>query len=195
MDKRLIIIHQSDIIRKGIWAILRETFRHEFILLNNISRLDDYSGFSNTNLYIFIQDELINKSSDKFINDTFESSNNIYLIPILNDIAIKSDKNIHINEDANDIISKIKKLTEANEELSSQLSELSVREKDVLTQVAMGLSNKEIADKLFISIHTVITHRKHITDKLGIKSISGLTVYAILNKLINTDNIDPASLI
>lgn len=195
MDKRLIIIHQSDIIRKGIWAILRETFRHEFILLNNISGLDDYSGFSNTNLYLFIQDELINKSSDKFINDTFESSNNIYLIPILNDIAIKSDKNIHINEDANDIISKIKKLTEANEELSSQLSELSVREKDVLTQVAMGLSNKEIADKLFISIHTVITHRKHITDKLGIKSISGLTVYAILNKLINTDNIDPASLI
>ena len=59
----------------------------------------------------------------------------------------------------------------------------------------MGYANKEIAEKLFISIHTVISHRKNITDKLGIKSISGLTVYAILNKLIDTENIDPATLI
>ena len=61
--------------------------------------------------------------------------------------------------------------------------------------VALGNSNKEIAEKLFISIHTVISHRKNITEKLGIKSISGLTVYAILNKLIDTNSIDPEQLI
>lgn len=67
--------------------------------------------------------------------------------------------------------------------------ELSPREKLVLKQVAVGLTNKEIADKLFISAHTVISHRKNITRKLGIKTVSGLTVYAILNKLISMEDI------
>ena len=51
--------------------------------------------------------------------------------------------------------------------------------------VARGLTNKEIAEDLFISTHTVITHRKNIVRKLGIKTVSGLTVYAILNKIID----------
>lgn len=62
---------------------------------------------------------------------------------------------------------------------------LSAREIDILKEVALGYSNKEIADRLFISINTVITHRKNITDKLGIKTISGLTVYALMNNLID----------
>ena len=74
-------------------------------------------------------------------------------------------------------------------------SELTAREKDVLNLVALGHSNKEIADKLFISIHTVISHRKNITEKLGIKSISGLTVYAMLNKIIDTDQMNTDQLI
>ena len=59
----------------------------------------------------------------------------------------------------------------------------------------MGFANKEIADKLFISIHTVISHRKNITEKLGIKSISGLTVYAIMNNLLDLEDINPEELI
>ena len=55
---------------------------------------------------------------------------------------------------------------------------------DVLKLVAKGLTNKEIADELNLSVHTVITHRKNITSKTNIKSISGLTIYAMLNKLI-----------
>lgn len=72
---------------------------------------------------------------------------------------------------------------------SSQNSVLSARETDILKEVAMGYSNKEIADRLFISINTVITHRKNITEKLGIKTISGLTVYALLNQLISPENV------
>lgn len=68
-------------------------------------------------------------------------------------------------------------------------SEISDREKDVLRLVAMGLTNKEIAEKLYISTHTVITHRKNITAKLGIKTIAGLSVYAVINKLISIDDI------
>lgn len=61
---------------------------------------------------------------------------------------------------------------------------ISHREKEVLRLVAVGLTNKEIGDKLFISSHTVITHRKNITAKLGIKTIAGLTMYALINHLI-----------
>ena len=54
---------------------------------------------------------------------------------------------------------------------------LSAREIEVLVLITKGLINKEIADKLNISLTTVITHRKNITEKLGIKSVSGLTIY------------------
>jgi len=64
-------------------------------------------------------------------------------------------------------------------------NKISERESAVLACVAKGLTNKEIAEKLFISAHTVITHRKNIVRKLGIKTVSGLTVYAILNKIID----------
>lgn len=54
---------------------------------------------------------------------------------------------------------------------------------EVLILITKGLINKEIADKLHISLTTVISHRKNITEKLGIKSVSGLTVYAVMNSL------------
>ena len=50
--------------------------------------------------------------------------------------------------------------------------------------------NKEIADKLSISIYTVITHRKNITRKTGIKTVAGLTVYALLGGLIDMNSIE-----
>ena len=67
---------------------------------------------------------------------------------------------------------------------------LSEREKDVLIQIVRGLSNKEIADVLCISMHTVISHRKHITAKLNIHSTAGLTVYAIVNHLVDLSNLE-----
>lgn len=67
---------------------------------------------------------------------------------------------------------------------------LSERERDVLVQIVKGLSNKEIADTLCISVHTVITHRKNITRKLNIHSTAGLTIYAIVNKLVNINNLE-----
>ena len=67
---------------------------------------------------------------------------------------------------------------------------LSPREKEILVCVAKGMLNKEIADALCISIHTVITHRKNITQKTGIKTVAGLTVYALLNNLLDIKNIE-----
>ena len=67
--------------------------------------------------------------------------------------------------------------------------ELTKRETAVLIEVARGLSNKEIAARLNVSIFTVTTHRKNIVRKTGIKSVAGLTVYALLNNLIDEDNV------
>ena len=65
--------------------------------------------------------------------------------------------------------------------------ELSERERDVLILVARGYTNKEIASELSISPHTVISHRKNIVHKTGIRSVAGLTVFAVLNKLIDSE--------
>ena len=73
---------------------------------------------------------------------------------------------------------------------AGERQELSDREKEILVSVAQGLLNKEIADKHHISINTVITHRKNITRKTGIKTVPGLTVYAILNNLIDINSIE-----
>lgn len=67
------------------------------------------------------------------------------------------------------------------------INELSSREKIILQLIAKGFSSKMIADKLSISIQTVSTHRKNISRKLEIKTVSGLTVYAIINNLITPE--------
>lgn len=71
-----------------------------------------------------------------------------------------------------------------------ETEELSDREKDVLIQVVRGLSNKEIADVLCISTHTVISHRKNIAHKLNIHSTAGLTIYAIVNHLVDLNSLE-----
>ena len=77
-----------------------------------------------------------------------------------------------------------------SERKQPETEDLSERERDVLIQVVRGLSNKEIADVLCISMHTVVSHRKHITRKLNIHSTAGLTVYAIVNHLVDINNLE-----
>ncbi len=70
---------------------------------------------------------------------------------------------------------------------------LSTREKEIIVCVVKGLTNKEIADALCISPHTVITHRRNIAAKLQIHSAAGLTIYAIVNKLVELSDLDHGS--
>ena len=66
---------------------------------------------------------------------------------------------------------------------------LSQREREIVACVACGMSNKQIADKLFLSSHTVTTHRRNICSKLQIHTPSGLTIYAIVHKLVKLQDI------
>ncbi len=78
--------------------------------------------------------------------------------------------------------------TTSDKEQDDNSNELSTRECEILTAVAKGKTNKEIADEFNISIHTVISHRKNISHKLGINSIAGLTIYAVMNKLLDVED-------
>lgn len=89
------------------------------------------------------------------------------------------------------IIRKLRSaLSSRTEQPRQDGEELSAREKEILVCVAKGMLNKEIADHFNISIYTVITHRKNITRKTGIRTVAGLTVYALLNNLIDYSAIE-----
>ena len=89
-----------------------------------------------------------------------------------------------------------------NADVSARLSEIirsadkgeaiSEREKDIIVCLVQGMSNKKIAEHLFISVNTVITHRRNIARKLQIHSLAGLTIYAIANNLIDKSVFDNA---
>lgn len=86
------------------------------------------------------------------------------------------------------IITTVKQLLTAEEE-EKEKCDLSPRERDVVVSIVKGLSNKEIADALNISVNTVMTHRRNIASKLQIHSPAGLTIYAIMNKLIKLSEV------
>jgi DNA-binding NarL/FixJ family response regulator len=85
------------------------------------------------------------------------------------------------------LVDKINRQVDHPRPEKAHQEQLSDRERDVLIRLVKGLSNKEIADALNISIHTVGSHRKNIMEKTGIKSLSGLTIYAISMNIIPID--------
>lgn len=186
MAGKIIIIHDSEVIRKGFQAVLRGFCQREIVLLANTETLTSIPIDQPQFVYL-VQSKYASKLHAANVLIIEEEDP---VVPQSNQISIYTSPTVLKEKiealDAHNLTSADKRPDQEN---------LTEREVDVLRLVAFGHSNKEIADKLFISIHTVISHRKNITDKLSIKSISGLTVYAILNNLIDTDNINSSSLI
>jgi len=95
---------------------------------------------------------------------------------------------ISLMEDRDVLMDKIHKLLKGKDDhMDTHSMGLSPRETTIVRLVSMGYTNREIAEKLFLSTHTVMTHRKNINNKLGIKSVSGLTIYAIVNNIITIE--------
>lgn len=97
-------------------------------------------------------------------------------------IFIPAIKYLEDKSRQSDVSAKISSMIGKNQEGADALGE---REKDVIVALVQGMSNKEIADHLCISVNTVITHRRNIARKLQIHSPAGLTIYAIVNNLID----------
>lgn len=132
-----------------------------------------------------------------FISPECYISNQDYFIPRRSRTIVITDKtttdinSISSDLDEASVIERLRHILDSfsiNDKDKKQ-STLSQREIDVLKLVAKGLINKEIAEALSISFNTVLTHRKNITAKLGIKSVSGLGVYAIMNGYISDSDL------
>ncbi len=127
------------------------------------------------------------------------SDDNTLLMSALYDLFLtERDLAVHCGIEDNLLLPAVQRLEKQYAHLAEttkettkedETEELSEREKEVIVELANGLSNKEIADKLFISIHTVISHRKNIARKLNIHSPAGLTIYAIVNKLVDIEKL------
>ncbi len=200
MEENVFIIHPSEIIRKGLAWILQEYFKMEITQLNSISDLHSFSGINNNLIIIILQKGLSIPAADE---EKLRKSNQLFTVS-LTDLQSEGDNTIHYDYELSELatnlqiqklIQVIRKSASKSKMATAENGDLTQREKDVIRQIALGLSNKEIADKLNISIHTVISHRKNITEKLNIKSISGLTVYAIMNNLLDITDINPEELI
>ena len=108
-----------------------------------------------------------------------------------NDSSTQVHASIHLKEEREKILSKIQGLLDQSglKNKDPYSAELSPREITIVRLVSLGLTNRQIAESLFLSAHTVMTHRKNISSKLGIKSVSALTVYAIVNNIITIEEV------
>jgi len=103
------------------------------------------------------------------------------------------DEQISIYDTGEEIRQKLERLYAGEMQESADNGEqqqLSAREKEIVVCVAKGMTNRQIAGRLFLSAHTVITHRRNIARKLQIHSASALTVYAIVNKLVELSEVE-----
>ena len=192
MDKNRIniaIIEPSHIIFEGISNVLMK-FKKDFYLYryNDLEELKHSTSKENFNVAIINPSVIQNRLAD-FVKLKNNCQGIFWLALVYSffddEVLQKYDDTLSVNASPGQIYNKIGQYNPASDKV--QQEDLSDREIEVLVQMVKGLANKEIADKLNISIHTVISHRKNITDKTGIKSLSGLTIYAITKKIIPLD--------
>ncbi len=196
MAGAIIIVHPSEIVRNGLLAILENAISIEVLCFSTPDELNrvERSFYS----------ELVLILSCSFNNHETVTACRAQTQQLLI-LGISDSENTTVSKDffdtvfslyatKDEIANKVKQfLSFAN--TNGEDDELSLREKEVLRLIALGHTNKSIAETLFISTHTVISHRKNITDKLGIKSIPGLTVYSIIQKIISQSDIAKDKLI
>lgn len=193
---KIAIAEHSSMLRIGLEQLLRELPDAEVVFsTDNLNAL--YSRINALHPDVLIVNPLLfDYTKRATIRAEFDQLPNLRIIGLIT-AYIESQ---HLRQFAgiielNDDLQRVKStLNQVASSLQSDSDEpdtdpLSDREKDVLVCLSKGLKNNEIADELNISVHTVITHRKNIVRKTGIKSVAALTVYAILNNLIEQKDI------
>lgn len=191
----IIAIETSPLISEGLTGILSKSGIHcHMSVVGSIEEAELLSAKKKHEVVII--NPLFFNNNAKFFNGVkgrFERVKWVGLVYALYDpeIIAMFDALITVSDTSLSVTDKLNKLfDEENSSEQGTLQEiLTSREIDVLKLLANGHANKEIADKLNISIHTVITHRKNISQKTGIKSVSGLTIYAVTQKLISIDSV------
>ena len=185
----LLIVEPSDIVREGLLSILSEGSQFNILSpLSSTSVLMDTVNKFHPDL-LLINPTLLGDNACSTLLNLQQACPSMTIIALLYQYVgtkcLSSYKVVlDIRESRNQIAQiLIDSCDIADDATTSENYDLSSRENEVLVLVAKGLSSKEIADKLNISIHTVNSHRKSITRKTGIKSVAGLAVYSMLHNL------------
>ena len=188
MKTRVLIIEPSEVIVEGLATLLAEQTRFKVLTpLSGLEGLDERLVTSKPDV-IVLNPTLSPHPQQLFSGGTVPVPVVALVYQYVEPVVLKRyDGIVDIRDSRGTIGETLTRITQTfqPQDNSTASHELSKRETDVLVQVARGMTNKEIADALNVSVHTVISHRKNIMHKTGIKSVAGLTVYAILNNLID----------
>ena len=195
-DKKIIIVEPSPIVSAGLASYFYDINQVSIVSqLDRIDRMEEKLAAYNPDILIINPLLIAYDTNEHFLKICRDFSNVIPVALVTSYVdagILKQFKDvIEINDSKQKVVTKIFNLLSDNKLTQDKPDsiDLSNRETDVLVALVKGLTNKEISDKLYISVHTVITHRKNIVRKTGIKSVSGLTVYALLNNLVDETEI------
>lgn len=187
---KVLLIEPSEIISLGMKEIIDRS--SEFEVVSTLTSPELYNNIQTKPDVVVVNPVVVNYNERFDVRSYFCVNNeNISIVALTNNGYEESvmrlyDGCINIYDNAKRVIQKLQSaVEEAQNNPKNDVNELSVRERDILIAVAKGKANKEIADEFNISIYTVISHRRNISRKLGINSVPGLTVYAIMNKLVD----------
>ncbi|HON53132.1 MAG TPA: helix-turn-helix transcriptional regulator [Bacteroidales bacterium] len=186
------IIEPSHIVYEGLVAILLNSGIHYHV--SRLESIEELASFTKEFDILLINPLYIQQNQIQF--EQIIVNKEIYTVAIVyalfpNQILKLCNSVIHITDTPEYICSIIEKDCKEHHSYAYEKDKeiLSEREIQVLKELVKGYSNKEIADSLCISIHTVISHRKNIVQKTGIKSQAGLTIYALSNNIIALESI------
>lgn len=190
--RKILILEPSVLIAEGLRHVIDNFAGYDVCGIIRNQEGDIWAKIDDFNADLVIADPSVFDNRDRAgAHDMIKGIANAPVIALISTAADAAyaytyDGTIYLSDTSDDIEQKISTVMKAAPaEQRGEGEELSSREKEILVCVAKGMLNKEIADHFNISIYTVITHRKNITRKTGIKTVAGLTVYALLNNLID----------
>lgn len=186
------IAEPSDIIREGLAAVLKQ-INAEFRIfqVHDVDQLHHHLLVEHPNVLIVNPILLGTETPAGLRNLNRPDMLCVALTSGLRDLQYANDfdQSISIFDDFEHLRKKFNKMVPHPTESVESDKTLSQREKEIVSYVVKGYTNKKIADKLCLSQHTVITHRRNIANKLQIRSSAGLTIYAIVNKLVKLEEV------
>lgn len=190
--RKILILEPSVLIAEGLRHVIDSFAGYDVCGIIRNQEGDIWAKIDDFNADLVIADPSVFDNRDRAgAHDMIKGIANAPVMALISTAADAAyaytyDGTIYLSDTSDDIEQKISTVMKAAPaEQRGEGEELSSREKEILVCVAKGMLNKEIADHFNISIYTVITHRKNITRKTGIKTVAGLTVYALLNNLID----------
>lgn len=194
------IIEPSRIVSEGLSAILHDS---DFRVVRQFETVDDFNQWEAALPeekrvdIVLLNPVLLGTHPSQPLNGLFPDACSSLVAMLYSyippELLLEFDATIGIDDAPTTIIEKLRDaVATAAKRLDCQnidKQELTKREKEILAYVVKGLTNKEIGEKLCISIHTVISHRKNIVHKTGIKTVSGLLMYALFNDIVTAEEI------